>query len=280
MTDTVCSQSALPLAGAPARRFLAPWGYPPTRAPLLTLRTAADADDLSAQFTLGWIYEHGADVPQDYREAMRWYRRAADRGEAESINIIGLLYYYGKGVPKDPCEATIWFHRGAELDHAVAQWNLAGMYYRGDGAPQDDAIAVHWCRRAAEQDCPPAQYSLATMYADGRGVLADYTEAATLVSPRRGRRALPRRNSNLAELYYVGRGVARDYAIRRRVVPPGRGAGPRAGATPDVTHGAPEGPGPFDPPDRRRARRHPRGSVRPRAPQPYPTGTRRGRGRC
>ena len=107
MTDTGCTQSALPLAGAPARRMLAPWGYPPTRAPLLTLRGAADANDRSAQFTLGWIYEHGADVPQDYREALRWYRRAADRGEAGSINIVGLLYYYGKGVPKNPCEATL-----------------------------------------------------------------------------------------------------------------------------------------------------------------------------
>ena len=100
ITDPVCSQSALPLAGAPARRFLAPWGYPPTRTPLATIRTAGHVGDLSAQFTLGWIYEHGADVPQDYREAIDWYRRAATQGEPEAINIVGLALLLRKGRPE------------------------------------------------------------------------------------------------------------------------------------------------------------------------------------
>ena len=112
----------LPICAAACRRprsgsLIAPWGYPPTRAPLATIRAAAHDGDLSAQFTLGWIYEHGADVPQDYREAIDWYRRAATQGEPEAINTVGLLYYYGKGVPKDPREATIWFHQAAELGH-------------------------------------------------------------------------------------------------------------------------------------------------------------------
>ena len=221
MTDTVGSQSALPLAGAPARRFLAPWGYPPTRAPLLTLRTAADAGDLSAQFTLGWIYEHGADVPQDYREAIDWYRRAASHGEPEAINTVGLLYYYGKGVPKDPREATIWFHQAAELGHPEAQWNLAGMYYRGDGAPHDDTQAVLWCRRAAEQDCPPAQHSLANIYHDGRDVVSACRGPGLCQSAMELGRDVLRRPRRRAELRH-----------RRRVVSPGRGPGPRAGASP------------------------------------------------
>ena len=247
MTDTGCTQSALPLAGAPARRMLAPWGYPPTRAPLLTLRGAADANDRSAQFTLGWIYEHGADVPQDYREALRWYRRAADRGEAESINIVGLLYYYGKGVPKNPCEATLWFHRGAELDHAVAQWNLAGMYYRGDGAPQDDAQAVRWCRRAAEQDCPPAQYSLATMYADGRGVLADYIEAERWYR-RAAAAGHAKAQFKLAELYYVGRGISRDYVSGDVWCRLAAAQGHEQAQRLLDSLAPPQIPGPFDPP--------------------------------
>ena len=249
MTDTVSSQSALPLAGAPARRMLAPWGYPPTRAPLLTLRTAAVAGDLSAQFTLGWIYEHGADVPQDYREAMRWYRRAADRGEPESINTVGLLYYYGKGVPKDPREATIWFHHAAELEHAAAQWNLAGMYYRGDGAPQDDAQAVRWCRRAAEQDCPPAQNSLAHMYADGRGVLADNTEAARWYR-RAAAQGYAKAQFNLAELYYVGRGVLRDYATGDVWCRLAAAQGHEQAQRLLDSLAPPTAPGPFDPPPR------------------------------
>ena len=247
ITDPVCSQSALPLAGAPARRFLAPWGYPPTRTPLATIRTAGHVGDLSAQFTLGWIYEHGADVPQDYREAIDWYRRAATQGEPEAINIVGLLYYYGKGVPKDPREATIWFHQAAERGHAVAQWNLAGMYYRGDGAPQDDTQAVRWCRRAAVQDCPPAQHTLANIYMDGRGVAADYTEAAEWYR-RAAAQGFAKAQFALAEMYYVGRGVELDYAIGdvwcRQAAAQGH---ERAQAHLDVIT-APPPPGPFDPP--------------------------------
>ena len=246
-TDPVCSQSALPLAGAPARQLMAPWGYPPTRAPLATIRTAGHAGDLSAQFTLGWIYEHGADVPQDYREAIDWYRRAASHGEPEAINTVGLLYYYGKGVPKDPREATIWFHQAAELGHPEAQWNLAGMYYRGDGAPHDDTQAERWCRRAAEQDCPPAQYSLATMYADGRGVLADYLEAERWYR-RAAAAGHAKAQFKLAELYYVGRGVSRNYATGDVWCRLAAAQGHEQAQRLLDSLAPPTAPGPFDPP--------------------------------
>jgi len=38
--------------------------------------------DASAQSNLGLMYATGQGVPQDYAEAVRWYRRAADQGHA------------------------------------------------------------------------------------------------------------------------------------------------------------------------------------------------------
>ena len=34
------------------------------------------------QYNLGLLYHHGRGVPQDYAEAMRWYRKAAEQGVA------------------------------------------------------------------------------------------------------------------------------------------------------------------------------------------------------
>ena len=135
-TDPVCSQSALPLAGAPARQLMAPWGYPPTRAPLATIRTAGHAGDLSAQFTLGWIYEHGADVPQDYREAIDWYRRAASQGEPEAINTVGLALLLRQGRPERSA-------RGHDLV------SPGGGARPSRGAMEPGRDVLPWRRRAA-----------------------------------------------------------------------------------------------------------------------------------
>ena len=48
------------------------------------VRARADRGDAAAQFNLGFMYETGAGVPQDDREAVRWWRLAADQGNAEA----------------------------------------------------------------------------------------------------------------------------------------------------------------------------------------------------
>ena len=48
------------------------------------VRARADQGDAAAQINLGAMYAAGAGVPQDDREAVRWYRLAADQGLAEA----------------------------------------------------------------------------------------------------------------------------------------------------------------------------------------------------
>ena len=45
-------------------------------------RAAAEAGNVGAQFNLGYMYNVGQGVPQDYTEAAKWYRRAAEAGDA------------------------------------------------------------------------------------------------------------------------------------------------------------------------------------------------------
>ena len=46
-------------------------------------------------------------MPQDYVQAMTWYRKAADAGDAKAMLNIGAMYAVGHGVPQDYADAVI-----------------------------------------------------------------------------------------------------------------------------------------------------------------------------
>ncbi|MSP50530.1 MAG: sel1 repeat family protein, partial [Alphaproteobacteria bacterium] len=52
-------------------------------------------------------------VPQDYAEAVMWYRKAADQGEADAQTNLGINYANGQGVPQDYVQAHKWFNLAA-----------------------------------------------------------------------------------------------------------------------------------------------------------------------
>ena len=67
------------------------------------LQKKAEAGDAEAQVTLGWMYYAGEDyagkeVPKDFVESAKWYRRAAEQGNAEAQSALGELYFRGIGV--------------------------------------------------------------------------------------------------------------------------------------------------------------------------------------
>ena len=81
------------------------------------LRQAADQGDAEAQYKLGVRYAEGDGVPQDHREAVKWYRLAAEQALAEAQDNLGRMYARGDGVPEDYVKADVW------LNLAAAQGN-------------------------------------------------------------------------------------------------------------------------------------------------------------
>ena len=69
----------------------------------------AEQGDAHAQIALGMIYALGLGVPQDEREAVRWFRRAAEQGHAIAQDALGDRYANGRGVPQDYEEAVRWY---------------------------------------------------------------------------------------------------------------------------------------------------------------------------
>ena len=103
------------------------------------------------------MYFFGEGVPQDYQEAVKWYRLAAGQGDATAQYNLGLKYANGEGVPQDYQEAVKWYRLAAEQGDDSAQFYLSGMYYDGHGVPQDYVQAHKWINLAASQTTGKAE---------------------------------------------------------------------------------------------------------------------------
>ena len=55
---------------------------------------------LNAQYNLGVMYDNGEGVPQDYKEAVKWYRLAAEQGNANAQTNLGNMYEMAKAFLK------------------------------------------------------------------------------------------------------------------------------------------------------------------------------------
>jgi TPR repeat protein len=47
------------------------------------------------------MYANGQGVPQDYAEAVKWFRKAAEQGNAMAQYNLGIAYANGQGVSRD-----------------------------------------------------------------------------------------------------------------------------------------------------------------------------------
>jgi len=138
----------------------------------------AEQGHVEAQYNLGLRYNNGQGVPQDYKEASKWWRKAAEQGDADAQTLLGLRYALGQGVLKDDKEAVKWYLTKAEQGDADAQTLLGLMYANGGmGMAQDYKESVKWYRKAAEQGHALAQNNLGVMYDHGQGVLKDTVNA-------------------------------------------------------------------------------------------------------
>ena len=84
-------------------------------------------------------------------------RAKADKGDAAAQTDLGQMYEQGNGVPEDYAEAVKWYRKAAEQDYAHAQFQLGDMYDLGQGVDYDETEAVKWWRKAADQYRKSAQ---------------------------------------------------------------------------------------------------------------------------
>lgn len=93
--------------GAVARAF-ALYAKGDYQAAAALLMPAAVAGDARAQALLGFLYEYGRGVPQDFAMAAGWYGCSADQGDATAQYLLGLLYDKGRGVRVNVVQSQKW----------------------------------------------------------------------------------------------------------------------------------------------------------------------------
>jgi TPR repeat protein len=119
----------------------------------------AQKGDATAQRVLGYCYQYGRGVKQDYAKAVEWYCKAAEQGDADVQLMAGIFYYSGLGVTKDYAKAVEWWRKAANQGNADGQSLLGYCYYLGLGVPKDYSKAVEWCRKAAQQGDASAKHN-------------------------------------------------------------------------------------------------------------------------
>ncbi len=74
------------------------------------IMTQASRGNARAQTTLGFMYEYGRGVPQNYVTAVYWYQHAAEQGDPDGQFQFGLMYEKGHGVPQSDTLAYMWLN--------------------------------------------------------------------------------------------------------------------------------------------------------------------------
>jgi uncharacterized protein len=162
------------------------------------MREAADAGEVSSQYSLFIQYRRGGDLPKNLAQSDYYWRllqknsdpmaaqmivfgnqylareqqdfkklqATAETGDADAQFSLGkLLLEAGK-----PEEALKWFQEAAKQDSVLAMVELAQMYEQPLGTDKDAGRATDLLRQAAERGYPGAQNLLADKYFHGSGV--------------------------------------------------------------------------------------------------------------
>ena len=139
-------------------------------------KLSADQGYDYAQYAIGYAHQLGLIGPQDFKEAIRWYKLAVGQGNVEAQFKMAQLYETEKSL-MDYKEALKLYKLAAKQGHTQAEFCLGHMYAKGKGVSKNYKEAVRLYRIAAKKGYRDAQYYLGLMYADGTGLEQDFINA-------------------------------------------------------------------------------------------------------
>ena len=95
--------------------------------------------------------------PSNYGEAGRLCGKAAQQRYSPGTYCIGLLTQQGLGVPQDAKQAAKWFGEAANMGNAPAMLRLGEMYWKGEGVKPNKISAYEFIAMASTADLPEAR---------------------------------------------------------------------------------------------------------------------------
>lgn len=144
------------------------------------IEEAKESEDADVQYSLGYMFEHGDGVIEDWKHAAKWYELAAENGHVDGMLALARLYKnggYNRGVPRNILTSIRWFSLAAKRGNPHAYYELALLYETGDGVFQNLKKAHDFFRRAADAGITNAFFKLGLFYQYGVGVDRDLKKA-------------------------------------------------------------------------------------------------------
>jgi|GEM_PF-2247519 len=136
-------------------------------------RKAAEAGDVSAAGSLGYMYAAGEGVERNDKLAFEWYQKSALGGDRTAMVNLGVFFEMGRGVKADPKQANIWYRKAADAGNPVGMRFLGMNYQAGLGTAKDAAQANAWFRKASDLGDAESTRRLGLLIEEGIGVTAD-----------------------------------------------------------------------------------------------------------
>lgn len=149
---------------------------------LKELTPLATKGNATAQHLLGKMNNLGQGMPQNKKEAARWFHLAAEQGLAQAQAMLGYLCLIGEGVSQNNELALTWTRKAALQGDANAQFNLSVMHGEPHGIRKDSAASLEWLRKAAGQGHGAALDALGQRYEQDQGGVRQHPASAYLLT--------------------------------------------------------------------------------------------------
>ena len=141
------------------------------------LKQAAELGNPESQYNLGYCYQAGIGVKQDFKTAIKWYSKSAEQGWNDGLYQMMMAYGSGNGVKQDFNKAFSYALKCAKNGDGTCMFNVINCYKDGMGTDKNIDKMLEWAIRLGQIENPEnlqksgyitsARLNLAYMYRDG-----------------------------------------------------------------------------------------------------------------
>jgi len=135
-----------------------------------TLIRDAESGSPEAQYRLGELFREGKAVPQDFKQAAKWYRQASDQGYTKAQYALGGASFMGSRHGQGRAAAIRLFEASGQQRFGRCAERSGHALSGCKEVSVDYPKALGWLNKAAAQRHPRAYYNLGRAYRDGKGV--------------------------------------------------------------------------------------------------------------
>ena len=111
---------------------------------------SAQRNNTASQYGLGYLFEHGIHVNQDFSKALFWYEKAALAAHPGAQYSAGNMYLHGLGTSLDQSRAVGYFSSAAQMGNEPALLTLGDLNFYGELPDASLEQAIKWYQIASD----------------------------------------------------------------------------------------------------------------------------------